>query len=91
MKPAFLTITNQRCKSKRKPGDLIGNHRLIAPVGESHISAWWRYACGSCGAIHTIATNNMNNLRKATHCRSCNPRLLKNQPMKLESDGSAQV
>jgi hypothetical protein len=70
--PAFLTITNQRGKSARKSGDNINGNTLIEPVGAHH-SLYWRYSCGSCGAVHTIASSNMNNLTKSKVCRNCRP------------------
>ena len=90
MKPAFLTITQQRGHTTRKPGNIINGHRLVEPVGNGRVSDYWRYACGSCGSVHVIARNNMNNLRKTAGCRICAD---KNRRKKVENepDGLPQI
>ena len=67
--PAFASIFQQRATSKRAPGQVFGNNRLVGPRGEgSGIALYWDIECMHCGKVRAIRKDAISNLRKQNGC-----------------------
>ena len=67
--PPFASIFSQKAKSKRAPGQVFGNNRLVGPRGEgSGIALYWDIECMHCGKVRAIRKDAISNLRKQNGC-----------------------
>lgn len=67
--PPFLSIFEQRAKSKRRPGDIVGPYRLLGPRGEGRgIALYWDRQCIEHGTVSAIRKDSISNMRGQKSC-----------------------